>query len=110
MRFVKMTVLPAPVARLIPSRRFPSATARRHASTHSSWYGRRGRGGAGFSDVGGISRVISVIFGGFLRGFTGADGASASAAVTGAGSRSCSGTVFFGRPLLGAVTIFPPSS
>ena len=108
-----MTVLPAPVARLIPSRRFPSATARRHASTHSSWYGRRGRGAAGLSDVGGISRVISVIFGGFLPGFTGAGRALASVAAIGGDPATCScgGDGFFlGRPLLGGSAVFSGSS
>src|SRR5579871_143008 len=70
MRLVKMTVFPAPVAKLIPRRRLPSEMAFRHASTQSSWYGRSGRAGEVERTEGGIKRVISLIFGGLL-GFEG---------------------------------------
>ena len=98
-----MTVFPAPVARLIPNRRLPSEIAVRQASIHSSWYGRRGRGEDGDKAEGGINRVMSLIFGGFL-GLTGfvVEGTSEVAAGV---SLACASLVpssctFFGRPRL----------
>jgi hypothetical protein len=100
-----MTVFPAPVARLTPNRRFPSEIAFRHASTHSSWYGRSEREGAGVvSAKGGISLVMSFILGAFFRGLTTFIEGSiciSIASVTAAVSMMVSSVLlFFGRPLL----------